>query len=125
MFSLYRNRDRDRDRDRDRGGWYDRGDYEQTGRGGRGGGSRNMNSMNMRKNDTRSRMRARDIEPEWMNAPVNQDETFDLRGFDDSPEKEEKKPPSTTVVPSADQGFNIDDILHMDVIPGRADFYNR
>ena len=138
-YGFNRNRDRDRDRDRDRNrdrdrDWYDR-DYDQTGsRGGGRGGSRSMNSMNSRKNEPRSNMRrshTRESEPEWMSAPVNQDETFELKGFDDSPEKEEKKPPpvrnnnrNTETKPAAhatstDQGFNIDDILHMDVIPGR------
>ena len=93
-----------------------------------------MNSMNSRKNEPRSNMRrshTRESEPEWMSEPVNQDETFELKGFGDSPEKEEKKPPpvrnnnrNTETKPAAritstDQGFNIDDILHMDVIPGR------
>ena len=61
-----------------------------------------------------------------MSAPVNQDETFELKGFDDSPEKEvEKKRSNTTSIDNSsktaninDPGFNIDDILHMDVIPG-------
>ena len=86
----------------------------------RGGGRGGLNSRGGR--------RPRDNVPEWMDAPVNQDELMELRGFDDSPEKEakprvdhrdkikmdktkdEKKPKSNE--------FNIDDIIHMDVIPG-------
>lgn len=32
--------------------------------------------------------RHRDSEPEWMSAPVDQDDMMELKGFDDSPEKE-------------------------------------
>merc|ERR1712223_203647 len=131
-------RDRDRDRNRD---WYDRGgDFDgppnrgdRSGdRGGRGGGSRADRGTSRNKNEPRGRggggRYARDVEPGWMSAPVNQDETFELKGFDDSPEKEvEKKRSNTTSSDSSsktaninDPGFNIDDILHMDVIPGLA-----
>ena len=101
-------------------------------------------------------------EPEWMSETIEQGEMMELRGFDDSPEKErqlrdEKKAgkknaakqilddgdndrrqdedkardgkptaettpavPPTTAGPGADLGFNLDDILHMDSIPGLA-----
>ena len=135
-YGFGRNRDRDRDRNRD---WYDRGgDFDgppnrgdRSGdRGGRGGGSRADRGSSRNKNEPRGRggggRYARDVEPEWMSAPVNQDETFELKGFDDSPEKEvEKKRSNTTSSDNSsktaninDPGFNIDDILHMDVIPG-------
>ena len=32
----------------------------------------------------------KDVEPEWMSAPVDQDNLMELKGFDDSPEKEVK-----------------------------------
>ena len=129
-YGFGRNRDRDRDRNRD---WYDRGgDFEPPNRGDRSGdrgrGSRTDRGTS-RKNEPRGRgggRYARDVEPEWMSAPVNQDETFELKGFDDSPEKEVEKKRSNTASSDNssktaninDPGFNIDDILHMDVIPG-------
>ena len=145
-YGFGRNRDRDRDRNRDWNDRYDRGGGDFDGppnrgdrsgdRGGRGG-SRNDRGTSRNKNEPRGRgggqhrdaRYARDVAPEWMSEPVNQDETFDLRGFDDSPEKEvEKKKPNTTSSDSSsktaaninDPGFNIDDILHMDVIPGNT-----
>ena len=99
-FDRDRDRDRDRERDRDRDRRFDndtrygfRG--ERSGRdwgappgrndlrGGRGG------KMDPRGNGPGNR-RARDNVPEWMDAPVNQDDLMELRGFDDSPEKEAK-----------------------------------
>ena len=105
---------RDRERDRE---WSAPGRNDRLDRGGGRGG---LNSRGGR--------RPRDNVPEWMDAPVNQDELMELRGFDESPEKEakprvdqrekikmdktkdDKKPKSNE--------FNIDDIIHMDVIPG-------
>ena len=154
-YGFNRNRD---NRDRDRGNWYDR-DFDQTrggdrsergGRSGAGRGGMSDRSMNSRRNDDRrpNRRNNRDSEPEWMNEPVNAvDNSFELKGFDDSPVKEPEPEPQKIhkklpVAPSkhsdqsslqnnnalgstvnnagADQGFNIDDILHMDVIPGLA-----
>ena len=106
---------RDRERDRE---WSAPGRNDRLDRGGGRGG---LNSRGGR--------RPRDNVPEWMDAPVNQDELMELRGFDESPEKEakprvdqrekikmdktkdDKKPKSNE--------FNIDDIIHMDVIPGK------
>ena len=106
----------DRDRGNDRGGWNDR-DYDKGGRGDprsdRGG--RNMTSTRGgryeqqggstgrpehdpkgdRRGDPRNerghRGSRRNEEPEWMSEPIKQDgELFELKGFDDSPEKETK-----------------------------------
>ena len=198
----------DRDRGNDRGGWNDR-DYDKGGRGDsrseRGG--RNMTSTRGgryeqqggstgrpehdpkgdRRGDPRNerghRGSRRNEEPEWMSEPIKQDgELFELKGFDDSPEKETKgmclrkviqkisiqkllnrpnnllddisvfqqqrseierkaipqakapaksvartTPPGGGTTPATSTsgnnggqggGFNINDILHMDVIPG-------
>ena len=198
----------DRDRGNDRGGWNDR-DYDKGGRGDsrsdRGG--RNMTSTRGgryeqqggstgrpehdpkgdRRGDPRNerghRGSRRNEEPEWMSEPIKQDgELFELKGFDDSPEKETKgmclrkviekisipkllnrpnnllddisvfqqqrseierkaipqakapaksvartTPPGGGTTPTTSTsgnngghggGFNINDILHMDVIPG-------
>ena len=71
------------------------------------------------------RREPRDSVPEWMDVPVNQDDMMELRGFDDSPEKEVKPKKETKLdrkedkKPKPNDEFNIDDIIHMDVIPGR------
>lgn len=109
----------------DRGGWYDqRGSSNMDRRNV--GSSRNHLGMGRKP-------RQRDIEPEWMSAPVNQDDMMELKGFDDSPEKEtrggfrggnieprkiEKLPTAPAPKEHKENDFNIDDILHMDVIPG-------
>ncbi len=82
-------------------------------------------------------------EPEWMSVSVDQDEMMELRGFEDSPEKERKeilaagemnekaKKENVGKEPGASKqqqqqpqqqqdGFNIDDFLKMDSIPGLA-----
>lgn len=67
----------------DRGNWYDRDRDSYDKRGGR-----NMNPRDRRDQMPPRKGRARDAEPEWMSAPVNQDDMMELKGFDESPEKE-------------------------------------
>ena len=81
-----------------RGGWYDRDFDKGGGSSRRGDGGRNMTSsrkiLSEQPSDSRKNRGHRDSrrseEPEWMTATINQDDTFELKGFDDSPEKEAK-----------------------------------
>jgi len=146
-----------------RGAWYDRDFDKGGGSSSRRGEGRNMTSSrkilseqqpsDSRKDRGSNRGSRRNEEPEWMSAPINQDDMMELKGFDDSPGKEAKtfrsdierkgipqaKAPVKSVSPVAEEattdepatatsdptsgntgngGFNMDDILHMDVIPG-------
>ena len=88
------NRDRDRGErvsDRDRG-WYDR-DYDKGGRGGRNMTSSRPGQPPDSRKDRGHRGSRRNEEPEWMSAPINQDDMMELKGFDDSPEKETQGKP--------------------------------
>ena len=49
-----------------------------------------------RKDRGSNRGSRRNEEPEWMSAPINQDDMMELKGFDDSPEKEAKSKLSFT-----------------------------
>ena len=127
-------RDRDRDRrfdqdsrygfrgDRERGGLRDREWGPPPARNDRLGGGR---GAKMEPRGAGGRRGPRDSVPEWMDAPVNQDDMMELRGFDDSPEKEVKPKKETKLErkedkkPKPNDEFNIDDIIHMDVIPGK------
>ena len=129
----------DRDRGNDRGGWNDR-DYDKGGRGDSRGerGGRNMTSTRGgryeqqggstgrpehdpkgdRRGDPRNerghRGSRRNEEPEWMSEPIKQDgELFELKGFDDSPEKETKGMCLSKVI----QKISITKLLKVAVFP--------
>ncbi len=164
------------ERGRDRKWVHDRADngnqqdHDSWGDNRYGGGRRNMRGGPMmgggrdfgdrrggvpdRRGGSRFPRRDEEAAPEWMTETIEQGDMMELRGFDDSPEKErpmhmklEKrkeaaktrtqpepevedpavvsavpgKPPQSTGTASAataDCGFNLDDILHLESIPG-------
>ena len=155
-----------RDRSRERNKWvHDRasGERDDFGRrNARMGPERGMMGGRNAERDFGSGRRAGsrfprrsegESEPEWMSEVVEQGDMMELRGFDDSPEKERQAsfPPESArdennknskkqetkpeaeekgskqtkdqteeVTKEANAGFNFDDILQMDSIPGLA-----
>jgi len=156
-YDEYRGNRRDHSNERDqgrRGGQYDRDKrwgandrdgYPRKGadlRGGRGGLTDRFEKRGGRSYGRRS---DGDNEPEWMNVSIEQGEMMELRGFEDTPEKDqkntrrreemeaktgeakEKKPDvSETEGGGAKSAeFNFDDFtMNMDSIPGLADILN-
>ena len=99
------------------GGWFnDRRNYDDDYRrgGGRGRDDHKRGGGGRREAE----------EPEWMSAPVNQDELMELRGFDESPEKEPNAEPQKKLKEDEERrdkmGDVLGEILHLDSIPGLA-----
>lgn len=130
VIVLDRDRDRSRERLNDRNA--DRGDrnnrwnnYERYGDAGGSAGSKHHQARNFHqppislrnlKNERPERRggsrfpRREENEPEWMSAQVEEGELMELRGFDDSPEKERQpRSEKTTNKPRANNNNNNDD----------------
>ena len=126
--------------------WQQRDEYKNGS-----GNNNNKRDMHPRRAGARfpqMRRDEKDNEPEWMTAPVAKGEMMELRGFDESPEKETKKMPPIKMNKKKEEQlklqakeqqqqqqqqqakkedaekFNFDDFLNMDSIPGLANILN-